>query len=252
MLYAVINKSTLVSAADLASMVAACQKQLTEDVALAWESAKSPTVMVFADEAAVPADAAITYIMDNAPDAPGELGDHTETNDRVVSRILAGVVLSNGGAVLYNADSSVVTVSSVLSHELCEQFGNPCINRWCDGPQIAQGSEYASELSDPVQGGAYPINIGTDAASVLVMVSDFVTPRWFDPEATTGPFHKLNTLTAPFTMSAGGYMIVRNGPGTEQQVFGDACPAWRVNMKKASSRFGAMKVAMKGAMKVVA
>ena len=73
----------------------------------------------------------------------------------------------------------------------------------------------------------------------VVSVSNFLFPSWFNPEATlklNAPFDYLKKLTAPFTMDAGGYMIVaiisKEGQVTAEQIFGKDVPVWRQDQVK--------------------
>jgi len=132
---------------------------------------------------------------------------------------------------LYDAQNPQnVSVSSVLSHEILEMVGDPYANFWCDGPVTPQGNHYALELCDPVQQDSYAINISTDATKPSwVSVSNFILPTWFDPAGKNPddfPFDYLHKLTAPFSMSKGGYLIVLQA-GQSSQIFGEHMPQWR-------------------------
>lgn len=241
----VINQSTKVSAAEAALMVTACNHQVVADLSPAWSKLPIP-VMLLSSAATVPAGSYAISILDN-PDQPDALGYHSEQGDIVYGKIFVDPVLSNGGVVLYDAKNPQnVSVSSVLSHEVCELIVDRYCNLWADGPALPQGSSYAYEVADPVEGDSYAINLGTAEAPSMVSVSNFVTPHWFDEQATAGQyFDRLHKLNAPFTMTPGGYLVVRNAPGSEQQVFGETLPAaWRVAVKKANvaSRLNKRKV----------
>jgi hypothetical protein len=169
--------------------------------------------------------------MDDSTQA-GALGYHSEDNDLIDAFIFAKPVLDNKGVVLHDpTNNQNVSVASVLSHEVCEMFGDPFANFWADGPALAQGSSYALELCDAVEGDSYDIKL---TCGDLVSVSNFILPQWFNAQGTAkdAPFDYLGKLSKPFTMTPGGYMIVRNGPGTEQQIFGAHMPDWKVSQKK--------------------
>jgi hypothetical protein len=119
----------------------------------------------------------------------------------------------------------------VVSHEVIELFGDIDVNDYDDGPESGHGMCYAHELCDPCEADGYTVKLPDDTA---VLVSNFVLPAWFDQNAPAGSlFDFMGTCKAPFTMSAGGYMVVRNAPGSEQQVFGEvAPPAWRLEGKR--------------------
>ncbi len=94
-------------------------------------------------------------------------------------------------------------------------FGDPTVNKWAIGPD---GFLYAWELSDPVESDSYAVTIKGNR----VMVSNFVYPDWFDdtPKARA-VFDYMHRVSAPFSMSYGGYMIIASfDPNSEEAVFG--------------------------------
>lgn len=229
MFIAVINQSTMVTNDQVNTMCQAIQIQLDLHVLPAWNM-KSGTIKFYADPTKAPGHAWLVSILDNSTVA-GALGYHAEDNDKVDGFIFCEPVLSNGGVVLYDPNNPQnVSVSSVLSHEVCEMVGDRYAGFWSDGPALAQGSEYALELCDPVEGNSYSVNVN----GTFVSLSNFVFPSWFNPEATVQqnmPFDYLNVLTTPFTMTSGGYMIVRQS-GQASQVFGERMPEWKKQQKK--------------------
>jgi hypothetical protein len=234
---AVINKSARVTDEQVQLMTWACAAQITKHAAPLWD--RAPAGMTFyTDSTKVPADAYLIAIIDE-PDVPGALGYHTEENaGRIVSYIFVSPVLDNGGVVLYDAHNPQnVSVSSVLSHEALEAFVDPFVNVWADGPVRAEGSSYSMEVADPVEGDSYAIM----THGTLVSVSNFVGPHYFDNGATGKRYDWLNKLRSPFTMTHGGYMVLRHAPGTEKQVFGMAMPEWKRQMKSLRLGHGGMK-----------
>lgn len=227
-LIGIVNLSSNVSNDDVIKMVIAVQEQLKNDVAPAW-GRDYWFVMFYADPKLMSPRAYPIVIVDNDA-TPGALGWHAEQGGKPYGKVMTDPVLQNGGVPLYDANNPQnVTVASVLSHEVIETFVDPDINLWVDGPQIAQGSCYAMEACDPVESNSYVVKTGP----TLVSVSDFVTREYFIRDApATSKFDFLGVLHAPFSLAQGGYMVVREAPGTEAQVFGHAKPAqWRLDMK---------------------
>lgn len=230
MLIAVINESTLVTNDQVNTMCQAIQIQLDLHVLPAWDL-KNCTIKFYANKTTVPGYAWVVNMLDNSTQA-GALGYHSLDNDLVDAFIFASPVLQNGGVPLvFNpSNPEQYTVSATLSHEVCEMVGDRYANGFSYGPQISAGNLYAQELCDPVENDSYGIMVGTTD----VAVSNFVFPSWFNPEATTKlnlPFDYLKKLTAPFSMDAGGYMIVatldNEGQVTARHVFGEKMPQWR-------------------------
>lgn len=230
MLIALINESTLVSNADCNTMAAACQIQLNLHVAPAWNQ-KAPTITFYADKTKVPGYAWVVNMLDNSTQA-GALGYHSLDNDLVDAFIFAQPVLSNGGTTMVfdPKNPSQYTVSATTSHEICEMFGDRFANGFSVGTQISQGNLYAQELCDPVENDSYPITVN----GVEIAVSNFIFPSWLNPEAVPSknmPFDYMKKLSAPYTMDAGGYMIVASlsneGQVTSEHIFSESVPQWK-------------------------
>jgi hypothetical protein len=228
MLIAVINESTMVTNAQCNTMCKAIQVQLDLHVLPAWNM-KAATIQFYADKTKVPGYAWVVNMLDNSTQA-GALGYHSLDNDKVDAFIFAAPVLQNGGAVMVYTPSNPnqYLVSATLSHEVCEMIGDRFANGFVVGADNA--TLYCQELCDPVEDGTYAIAMD----GYQVGVSNFVFPSWFNPEATkaaNAPFDYLNKLSAPFTMTAGGYLIeaqINNETQvTPQHKFGEKMPQWR-------------------------
>lgn len=196
---ALVNQSKRVSDADLQTIAAACNTQLTRDVAPIWGPV--PTVVFFRKGTKVPGDALVATVSDTS-DQPGAAGYHTETPKGAA---YIKIFTFAGAPILQGSEALSVTIS----HELCELVVDMPANKWADGPD---GSDYAYEACDAVEGDTYEID--------GVYVSNFLFPAFFDPQVKKGTrLAYLKTVTEPFKMTAGGYQIVRTEPGTEKQVF---------------------------------
>ncbi len=206
--FALVNESTLVTDAEAASMAHAVHFQLHAHIAPAWER-KAPAMTFYGKGHAPPVGSVIFHLVDETPEAPDALGYHDEQNDQPYARIGCKAVIDGGGTVL----SGALSVSGVLSHEAAEAFGDIDVNGWRD---MIDGRQTAEELCDAVQGDWY----ATAVNGVTVSLSNFLLPAWFDRQAKAGPFDYMHSVSKPFTMSPGGYLIVRKA-GVETQVFGD-------------------------------
>jgi len=213
---AVVNESKKVTLDQARLMTEACNIQIIRHAAPAWGKIAMP-VLFYEVASAVPADGDLIVILDS-PDEADALGYHTETPDgRVYGRVFVNPVLDSKGTILKGA----LSVSSVLSHEVMEQFIDPDINLWADD---GLGKLYAIEVADPVENDSYIVKVGTKP----VTVSDFVFPEWFDRENRRGTrYNQLATLKGPFTMRPGGYVVLRDEKGEEKSIFAAKYPAWR-------------------------
>src|SRR5947209_7528366 len=219
MFVAVLNQSTQFSDADAQKSVKAVAAQIKLHAAPMWDMVPA-AVVFYGSETDVPADVDRLVILDDADQADA-LGYHDETPDgKPYGRVFVRPVLEHHGTPLTGS----LSVSAVLSHEVCEWFGDRFVNLWADD---GSGTEYAVELCDPVEQDAYEID--------GVSVSNFVTKRYFDHLAPKGTqLDYLNKLTKPYSMTPGGYLLIRKA-GQVEQKFGRKYPAW----KKAAKRFPA-------------
>ncbi len=133
-------------------------------------------------------------------DTAGALGYHDLTKDgQPVSKVFVTTTL---------ADNQLVSVTA--AHELFEMVIDPIANLWSEAPD---GTEYAYEMCDPVEEDTFLVD--------GVQMSNFVHPSWFEPfkHPPGTKFDHLGLLTKPFSMTKGGYVIVKK-KGKVTQVFG--------------------------------
>lgn len=217
---AVVNKSTKVSGPDVHTAVRACAHQLRYDAAPIWGKAPVP-VIYYTDESHAPPGSWLILVFDDA-DQAGVLGWHSEgPNGLPYGRVFVNPVLDNGGDVL----TKNLSVASVLSHEVLEAFVDPSVNYSADD---FNGGVWALEVGDPVESYSYIVPVSVGGHVVDVTVSDFVTPAWFDPQNSQGPFDMTDQATHPFHVTPGGYAIKNNNA-----VWGDKYPKWRQELKVA-------------------
>lgn len=188
----------------LERMAAAVEKQCSGEFATAWNLA--PTKFGVGN---APLDGEWPAVIVPTLDDPGALAYHFD--DRGYPSLVVGrdAILGNGGTILSGSNS----ISAALSHEVGEALVDPYCDwwsEWRDGSDLV-----ALEAFDPVEDGSYEID--------GVAVSNFVHPEWFRPGSSREKFDHLGVLTAPLTISAGGYVALRSG----QQVFGEKMPEWK-------------------------
>lgn len=209
----VVNASTLLSDHDAGAITVACARQLKQHCAPLW--GRKPMLVRFYKKAPAAKAGTDRYIIGIADDSDqaGALGWHTKDGSNVYGRVFVRPVLDNGGTV----STGELSVSAVLSHEVMETFCDSAVNLWADqGPRAI-----AYEVGDPVEADSYEID--------GIAVSNFVLPAWFDPQAGP-PYDYLGNLTAPFSMTPGGYFVYR-AEGGMKQVFADQVPDWKTPIK---------------------
>lgn len=140
-------------------------------------------------------------------DAAGALGYHELSKDgRPVGKIFVKSTLEAG---------EVVSVTAC--HELLEMVIDPIANLWAE---TRDGTEYAYEMCDPVEEDTFLVD--------GIEMSNFVHPAWFEPiEHPAGTqYDHLGLLEAPFSLTKGGYAIVKK-KGKVKEIYGSKAKAKR-------------------------
>jgi hypothetical protein len=227
MIITAINHSKNVTPGDLSLIVQANARQMRLHVGPTW--GKYPASITLGT-------GGFPLAIFDTPDQASVLGYHSEGPDgRPYGKVFVQPVLDAGGRVLDGPDS----IASVFSHEAIELFIDPACNGWAEAPN---GRLYALEACDAVEGDSYVILIGGKA----VTVSNFVLPAWFDANPSPGEhFDYLGKLTAPFTMTKGGYVIYR-AAGSEKSVFAELGEEFRAH-KMLGKKHPAARTSRRGA-----
>lgn len=184
---AVTNASTCLSDAQVEAALPALQKQVSNDFHAYWEL--DCTLSFLTHDQPLTAGWWQIVVVDN-PDQAGALGYHELTGQgEPLGKIFAKLDLDTGSSW-----------TATLSHELLEMLADPWIN-WC-----AFGSDsriYALEVCDAVEAD----NLGYFIDGVLV--SDFVTPAWFEPTSADRLDFKKH-LSKELELARGGYISIFN------------------------------------------
>lgn len=190
---AIINESTIIKDDELANIVKALQTQVGRDYAPIWGRYAKLT---FVPKGQTPPDDQWWLaVLDNS-DAAGALGYHETTNTgKPLGKVFAADDIKYGSSV-----------SVTLSHELLEMLGNPWINLTAIDPNASQlVNVFMHEMCDPCEDDSLGYKING------VLVSDFLTPEWFNPLGTPGDKMTFNgTIQIPLSLATGGYMSVYN------------------------------------------
>lgn len=202
----------------LPAMASCVALQMCQEFATAWNTA--PTGILVGGELQ-PGEwpAKIVKRLDD----PEALAYHSRDDDGYPTLFVGrDVILHNKGTILTGSNS----ISAALSHEVGEALVDEFCDFWADwrdGRNLV-----ALEPFDPVEDGYYDVSDGKH----IVSVSNFVYPEWFRPGSTRRKFDYMGVLKAPLTLSAGGYVALRNG----EQIFGERMPEWKREAKRAQSR----------------
>jgi hypothetical protein len=191
---ACINQATVDLGVPFDKLTAALQKCYDQYFVPIW----GYELKLYNTTTAKPSDWRMIYFDD--ADTAGALGYHDLTDKgQPIAKVFVKTTL---------ADHQLVSVTAC--HELFEMAIDPIANLWAEGPD---GKEYAYEMSDPVEEDTFQVD--------GIEMSNFVHPAWFEPfkHPTGTKFDHLGRLTKPFSMTKGGYMIVKT-KGKVSQVFG--------------------------------
>jgi len=192
---AFVLQSPDVTRAWLSHVASAVGVQLARDVAPAWGLAP-PRVdtRVYESIEDVPRGALPVILLPDS-DVAGYLGYHGETNFGMFY------------ARVFTRGQAPAEISRTISHEAIEALVDPSCNRWVDGPE---GLVYALEAADPVEADGYPIDLG----GIVVQVSDFVLPAWFDPATPAeAPTDHLGLVKGPWQIRPNGHALFLDAAG---------------------------------------
>jgi hypothetical protein len=182
---AITNASTCLTDAQVEAAIPALQRQVSQDFKAYWDTDCSLTYLP-KDQPLIPGWWQI--VLTDNPDQAGALGYHEMTSQ--------GTPLGKVFARLDIRSGSSWTVT--LSHELLEMLADPWINLCAQG---SDGKVYALEVCDAVEADG----LGYEIDGLLV--SDFITPSWFEPtEADRVDFKR--RISQPFEIAPGGYISV--------------------------------------------
>lgn len=190
---ACINKATVDLTVPFDKLTATLQKCFDQHFLAVW----GYPVKLYNTTEAKPADWQFIYF-DNA-DQAGALGYHDLTEKgQPISKIFVKTTLG-----------AKQSVSVTACHELFEMVIDPLANLWAEA---ADGTEYAYEMSDPVEEDTFLVD--------GIEMSNFVHPSWFEPfkHPAGTKFDHLGVLKKPFSMSKGGYTIIKK-KGKVSEVF---------------------------------
>ncbi len=186
------------------SVAAALNVQVTRDLPQFWPI--QANVLYLPDPKKIPAGVWPVQLVKELP--PGEGGFHMNKHNQPFSKVIA------------SPDSDEWTIDA--SHETIEMLVDPYGNKLQSsqsieivGGKIKDGTaefEYLVEACDPCEADkyAYPIQ--------GVAVSDFITPRFYDPVVTPGTRYSFTgAITAPRQLLPGGYISFVNTAADEVQ-----------------------------------
>ncbi len=189
---AVKNLSSVVSGAEMGSVLPAFQEQVSRDFAPVYGI--DCKLHLFDRGASVPAGFWQLNVFDDA-DGAGYLGYHDSTAKGLpLGKVFAKTTKDYGG---------LWTVT--FSHELLEMLADPGINITA----LDENNEraYAYEVCDSIEADDLGYKIHD------VALSDFVLPSFFEPYTELGASHKRSFcghVTKPFELAPGGYLAFLN------------------------------------------
>jgi hypothetical protein len=187
---AIVNCCKLISADEITKAVEAIQIQIDRDLVPIWNLPAN--LYVYQQSDVLPKNSWVMYIMDTS-DQAGALGYHELTEE------------GNPIGYVFAADDIKYGLSwtVTLSHEIIEMLGDPFINQVVFVQKTnTTGTLYSWELNDAVEDDSLGYKIND------VLVSDFVTPQWFQEFKTPNStqFSFMNNVHAPFELANGGYI----------------------------------------------
>jgi hypothetical protein len=203
---AIVSIAPEVPTRDLLLVTAAVQKQVTRDFTPLWGIAA--TVDAFEDLASVPSDYRPVILFGDLSDLPGQLAPRIGERqaqavvDVLESDDIAGIHL----AAITRQPFALASVAGVwpvtVSHETLEMLADPYGNHLVAAAHPlnrAKRVNYLLEVCDPCLATYYTVN--------GLPVSDFYTPRYFDPVRTESVRYSFTgAIEEPLQILPGGYL----------------------------------------------
>jgi hypothetical protein len=185
---ALVPEGVDVDAGEVVRVAAALQKQVTRDFAPIWDI--PGTVDGFARLEDVPLGYWPVLLV---RDVAGAAGVHLDENGQPYALVEVG-------------DSWSLTASHETLEMLADPFGNRLVGS--ASPKPDQGRvEILVEVCDPPEDAEFAYQVNG------VLVSDFYTPRYFDPvKRQDGIYDFTGAITAPREVLPGGYLSWHNPP----------------------------------------
>ena len=184
---ALVSESQQIPAGDVQRVSAALQKQVSRDLAPIWDICA--TVDSFDRLEDVPVGYWPIILRDDIG-VKGASGVHEDDNGQPFA--------------LVTASASLDEWSLTASHEALEMLVDPFGNRLVagDSPKDDQGRvSFLVEVSDPSEATEFAYS------SNGILVSDFYTPRFFDPVKAPGVLYSFTgAITEPRKVLKGGYL----------------------------------------------
>lgn len=197
------NISTVMTDAQLATILSAVEAQVAEDVAQYWNCRRVSLNLV---PKGVKLDQHMyQFIVADSSDQAFAAGYHETT--------VAGEPI--GYAFVQTTIQAGMIPSVTISHEILEIIGDPLIDQSCMWMDIPHAQFLAQELCDPVEDDMFGYRKNG------VFVSDFVTPEYFVINGR-GPWDFQRHLSGPWdpnNMLSGAYQLLWDPGSGWQQVF---------------------------------
>ena len=213
-----VNESTVLSTNDVRTMSLGLNIALA-DFCYTWGIQPAQTYFPINGvtlSPMIPSVKTYTVTLSDLADISGAYGYHSDMSGN--AKVFAKTILDAGGGVLAST-TSALSVAQVVSYEVFEMLSSTLCNSWWITPTGTY--LYGGNVCDAVQGRAFTVMTEGHA----VAISDYILPAWCIPGSTVGPYNKANTLTAPFTLTTGGYCIrVTFKSATVSYVFGSGVP----------------------------
>jgi hypothetical protein len=237
---ALVSESNKAPMSDLLRVSAALQKQAVRDLAPIWQI--SATVDAFAKLEDVPDGYWPMIIKDNIGQ-PGAAGVHMDKDGQPFA--------------LITSTDSVDEWSLTASHEMCEMLVDPSGDRQMtgDSPMKGQGRvSFLVEVCDPAEAADFAYTVNS------IQVSDFYTPHYFDPVASSGVQYSFTgAIKQPRQVLRGGYLSWKDsvsGHWWQEIWFDGGQPSFRdigpADAKAGSIRSFIDRITSKDTMKAIA
>jgi len=200
---ALVPRGVTVDPAEVANVAAALSIQIARDFTPIWGI--NATVSAFTTPSKVPVGYWPIYIEDPSKMPPGAGGVHMDRHKQPYALIETGDQ--------WSLDASHECLEMLVDPYGNKMQANPLLQQAIDLGQPAQQVRYIVEVCDPIEDAQYGYQING------VLVSDFLTPHYYDPVAGPGvQYDFMRAITAPRQVLTNGYISWINQDGNAWQL----------------------------------
>jgi hypothetical protein len=208
------NQSSAMTDQQVSQILKAVEAQVRQDAAPIWGFDTVQLKFFPKDQALDPNQR--QFIVLDSSDVKGAAGYHQTTQGgQPIGYAFAKTTIDAG-----------MNPSVTISHEILEMLGDELIDQYNIWSDVPNSMFLCQELCDPVESD----NLAYETSGFAgIKLSNFVTPAYFIPDSAK-PWDFRGVLTAPNSLSPGGYQLTWDPTNGQQAVQNKQAPSKRLEL----------------------